>query len=117
MKMTLVSVQNRRNTPLSKRIPEGLLRHLSLVCFLVRMITEFGCDGTFRWTIRWRDICAARPGNLLDQLADRGGFCDCEVLMNVYPDYPPVSAPVPCAGVPKPGSSRACDLRPLRKSA
>ena len=88
-----------------------------LRCFLVRMITEFGYDGTFRWTIRWRDVCAARPGKLLDQLADRDGFCDCEVLMNVYPDYPPVSVALPCAGVPKPGSSRACDLRPQRKSA
>jgi hypothetical protein len=88
-----------------------------LRCFLVRMISEFGCDGTFRWTIRWRDVCAGRPGKLLNQLADRGGFCDCEVLMNVYPTYPPVRVPLPCGGVPKPGSFRPCDLRPLRKSA
>jgi hypothetical protein len=88
-----------------------------LRCFLVRMISEFGCDGTFRWAIRWRDVCAGRPGKLLDQLTDRGGFCDCEVLMNVYPAYPPVSVPLPCAGVPKPGSFRPCDLRPLRRSA
>lgn len=88
-----------------------------LRCFLLRMITEFGCDGTYRWTIRWRDIRAAQPGGLLGQLARRGGCCDCEVLMNVYPDYPPVSVPLPCAGVPRPGSSRPCDLRQLRKSA
>lgn len=88
-----------------------------LRCFLVRMIGEFGCDGTFRWTIRWRDVRAERRGKLLDQLADRGAFCDCEVLITVYPDYPPVRVPLPCAGVPKPGSVRPCDLRPLRKSA
>jgi hypothetical protein len=88
-----------------------------LRCFLLRMINEFGCDGTFRWTIRWRDVCAAQRGKLLHQLARRGGFCDCEVLMNVYPDYPPVDAALPCAGVPKPGSSKPCDLRQLRKSA
>jgi uncharacterized protein DUF2695 len=88
-----------------------------LRCFLLRMINEFGCDGTFRWTIRWRDVRAAQPAKLLDQLAGRGGFCDCEVLMNVYPDYPPVDAALPCAGVPKPGSSRPCNLRQLRKSA
>jgi Protein of unknown function (DUF2695) len=88
-----------------------------LRCFLLRMITEFGCDGTYRWTIRWREVCAARRAKLLDQLARRDGFCDCEVLMNVYPDYPPVNAALPCAGIPKPGSSRPCDLRWLRKSA
>ena len=32
-----------------------------LRCFLLRMITEFGCDGTYRWTIRWRDVRAVRP--------------------------------------------------------
>ena len=69
-----------------------------LRCFLLRMTTEFGCDGTFRWTIRWRDVCAGQPRKLLDQLAGRGGYCDCEVLMNVYPDYPPVDAALPCAG-------------------
>ncbi|HEX9525854.1 MAG TPA: DUF2695 domain-containing protein [Streptosporangiaceae bacterium] len=88
-----------------------------LRCFLLRMITEFGCDGTFRWTIRWRDVCAGQPGKLLDQLAGRGGYCDCEVLVNVYPDYPPVDVALSCAGVPKPGSSRPCDLRRLRKTA
>jgi hypothetical protein len=88
-----------------------------LRCFLLRMITEFGCDGTFRWTIRWRDVCAGQPGKLLGQLAGRGGYCDCEVLVNVYPDYPPVDVALSCAGVPKPGSSRPCDLRRLRKTA
>ena len=88
-----------------------------LRCFLLRMITEFGCDGTYRWTVRWRDIHAAKPGGLLRRLERQGGFCDCEVLMNVFPDYPASIRPLPCAGVARPGSLRACDLRPLRKSA
>lgn len=88
-----------------------------LRCFLLRMLTEFGCDGTYRWTIRWRDVSAAEPGKLLDQLFRRGGCCDCEVLMNVYPDYPNVQEALPCAGIPKPGSHRPCHLRPLRWSA
>src|SRR5258708_29876886 len=73
-----------------------------LRCFLLRMITEFGCDGTFRWTIRWPDVCAGHPGKLLGQLAGRGGYCDCGVLVDVYPDYPPVDVPLSCAGVPTP---------------
>ena len=32
-----------------------------LRCFLLRMINQFGCDGTHRWTIRWRDRRAPRP--------------------------------------------------------
>lgn len=88
-----------------------------LRCFLLRMISEFGCDGTFRWAIRWRDVCAGQPGRLLDQLARRGGCCDCEILMNVFPDYPDVRAPLPCGGVPKPGSHRPCHLGQLRRAA
>ncbi len=86
-----------------------------LRCFLLRMINEFGCDGTYRWTIRWRDIRAAQPGGLLRQLELRGGCCDCEILLNVFPDYPPSVAPLPCAGVLRPGSSKPCDLRSLRR--
>ena len=96
-----------------------------LRCYLLRMITEFGCDGTYRWTICWRDVCSRQPGGqperraltFLRRLADSGGCCDCEVLLNVYPDYPPGDAVLPCAGTPRPGSSRACNLRQLRSSA
>ncbi len=88
-----------------------------LRCFLLRMITEFGCDGTYRWTIRWRDVRAAQPRGLLNQFGRRGGFCDCEVLMNEFPDYPHVSVALPCAGVARPGSWRPCDLRRLGKTA
>lgn len=88
-----------------------------LRCYLLRMIIEFGCDGTYRWTIRWRDLRAGQPRGLLRQLGRRGGCCDCEVLMNVFPGYPPSVRPLPCAGVARPGSWRPCDLRGLSKTA
>ncbi len=89
-----------------------------LRCYLLRMINEFGCDGTHRWTVRWRDRRAAQPGGLLRQLQLRGGSgCDCEVLLNVFPDYPPSVGPLPCAGVSRVGSSKPCDLRALRRTA
>jgi Protein of unknown function (DUF2695) len=81
-----------------------------LRCYLLRMVTEFGCDGTFRWTIRWRDVRASQPAVLLGQLGQRGGCCDCEVLISVFPDYPLSGVPLPCAGVTRPGSYRPCDL-------
>jgi hypothetical protein len=87
-----------------------------LRCYLLRMIAEFGCDGGFRWAVRWRDVHAARPKGLLRRLAERGCCCDCEVLLNVYPDYPPVARPLPCAGIPQRGSVRPCDLRNLARS-
>ncbi len=87
-------------------------------CYLLRMVNEFGCDGTHRWTIRWRDLRAAQPGGLLRQFQLRGGCCcDCEVLLNVFPDYPDSTGPLPCAGVTRPGSARPCDLRALGRTA
>lgn len=34
-----------------------------------------------------------RTGGLTAYLKSRGGFCDCEVLMNVYPDREPDDNP------------------------
>lgn len=91
--------------------------HECLRCYLIRMITEFGCDGTYRWTIRWRDVRAAQPRGLIRQLQRRGGWCDCEVLINAYPDHQPVTEPLPCAGVARPGSWRPCEVGRLRRAA
>ena len=44
---------------LSRRLTEPGQREC-LRCFLVRMISEFGCDGSHRWTVRWRDLRARR---------------------------------------------------------
>ncbi len=88
-----------------------------LRCFLLRMITEFGCDGTYRWTIRWRDVRAAQPRGLVRQFELRGGCCDCEILLNVFAGYAPSIVPLPCTGVPRPGSAKPCDLGRLRRIA
>jgi Protein of unknown function (DUF2695) len=89
-----------------------------LRCFLLRMLNEFGCDGTHRWTIRWRDLRAPRARGLLRRLADKGGCCcDCEVLLNVFPDYPEGVGVLPCAGQPQPGSAVPCNLDNLRRTA
>jgi hypothetical protein len=88
-----------------------------LRCYLLRLINEFGCDGTYRWTLRWLEAHATRPSGPLRQLERRGGFCDCEIVMNAFPDYPPVARRLPCAGVSPPGSLRPCELRRLLESA
>lgn len=92
--------------------------HECLRCYLLRMINEFGCDGQHRWTIRWRDLRAPRSTGLIRRLQRLGGVCcDCETLLNVFPDYPDSPALLPCAGQRQAGSSAPCDLRQLRRSA
>ena len=102
---------------LSRRLTEPGQREC-LRCFLVRMISEFGCDGSHRWTVRWRDLRAPRALGLVPRLQRRGAVCcDCEVIFNVFPDYPETDQILPCAGVTRAGSAAPCHLRPLRKSA
>ncbi|MFG6402317.1 DUF2695 domain-containing protein [Microbacterium sp. P04] len=55
-----------------------------LVCFVNRMLNAFGCDNTLRFARAWRDERAPRATSLEERLADRGGFCDCEILYNAY---------------------------------
>ena len=88
-----------------------------LRCFLLRMISEFGCTGTHRWTVRWRAVRAPRATSLLGKLTELGGGCDCEVLLNVFPQYPPTARRLPCAGQPLSGSAVPCDLRGRRRTA
>jgi hypothetical protein len=90
-----------------------------LTCYLIRMVDEFGCDNHLPWAEHWRDRNAPRATALAARLGARGGFCDCEVLMNVYPhllredDDPP---PLPCLGVSRRGSTKPCRPIPPRRS-
>jgi hypothetical protein len=82
-----------------------------LRCYLTRMLTEFGCDGTHRWTLRWQRARAPQDKGLIARVKRRGGLCcDCEVVFNALPEYPDVDRLLPCAGSES-GSGEACDLR------
>lgn len=54
-----------------------------LCCYLLRMVVEHGCDNRLRWAAHWRDLVTPAWSGLEATLAARGGYCDCEVLMNV----------------------------------
>jgi len=102
---------------LSRQLTEPREREC-LRCFLLRMISEFGCDGTHRWTVRWRDLRAPRARDLVQRVQRRGGCCcDCEVIFNVFPDYRDSDEILPCAGVLRAGSAAPCALGSLRRSA
>jgi hypothetical protein len=56
-----------------------------LVCFVARQVGEFGCDGTHRVALQYRDSVAPRATELLVRLSAMGACCcDCEIFMNTY---------------------------------
>lgn len=60
-----------------------------LACYLIRMLEEFGCDGTLRWTRRWRDCEAPADKNLLRRFKARTLHYDSDVMINIVPDVIP----------------------------
>ena len=48
------------------------------------------CDGTFKYTKQWLDqnVPAERHDEVIEEMQSDGGFCDCEVLINCYNDFP-----------------------------
>ena len=63
-----------------------------LACFLLRVIPAFGCDNRLTWTHRWQGAMRSRrirTSGLTAYVKSRGGYCDCEVLLNVYDDRLP----------------------------
>jgi len=85
-----------------------------LLCYLSRMVNLSGCDGTHRWTVRWRDARAPRRTGLLRELARRGGICcDCEVMLNVWPGCLETAEFAACAGTDA-GRIDPCSARSAR---
>jgi hypothetical protein len=106
--LTTIAVESEM-TELSRTLTEPGEREC-LRCYLHRMLQQFGCDNTLRWAERWRDMRAPRASALAESLRRRGGYCDCEVILNVYPDYPDTEELLPCAGVSRRGSTDPCAL-------
>lgn len=55
-----------------------------LLCYVARMLEQFGCLSTLRFATRYRDLCAPRATALEWRLGQRGGFCDCGIFWNGY---------------------------------
>lgn len=78
-----------------------------LPCYLDRVLRDVPCDTTLRLARAYRDAVAPRAVALERRLGDGGGFCDCEVLWNVY--WSKSDDVKPCRGVRR-GSTKPCDL-------
>lgn len=112
-----------------------------LLCYVARMLVQSGCRTTLRFAPHHRDLRAPRVAGLEARLGGRGGFCDCEILLNGYElkrsmlnevgwlcpsvdhsdgdcfacDDALSTMPPPCAGVRK-GSTQGCRYwEPLRR--
>jgi hypothetical protein len=58
-----------------------------LYCYLVRMVGEYGCDSVGHFfTRQWIDSQSRRLDWVLGWVRSNGGFCDCEVVFNVFRD-------------------------------
>ncbi|MGH3569253.1 MAG: DUF2695 domain-containing protein [Pseudonocardia sp.] len=66
-----------------------LAQQAALAATISASVQERGCDNTLRSAQEW----AAREGvgwaGFQAQLEDHGGYCDCEVLLNVLPSDEP----------------------------
>lgn len=56
-----------------------------LLCYLYRNVNEFGCNGTHRFTLEYRNRVAPRATALIRRIKDMGACCcECELFMNAY---------------------------------
>jgi hypothetical protein len=55
----------------------------ALAAAIAAGLEEHGCDGTLRAVRRWAAQARVRWSTLKAELRRGGGFCDCEVVLNV----------------------------------
>lgn len=60
-----------------------------LYCYLESHLEATPCDHTLRFTEQWlkEHIPEDKVCNVVADLEEMGGYCDCEVLMNCYEEY------------------------------
>src|SRR5262245_5243816 len=64
----------------------------SLISFVDRHVRSDGCDHTHRFTQEWARQESVNWHDLLDILEANGGYCDCEVVLNL-PDGTDLQSP------------------------
>jgi hypothetical protein len=68
------------------RLPIGQRQFTSLLCYLDEVLALQGCDNTLHHAEGWARAHGVAWGRLARSLRGLGGFCDCEVGMNVAYD-------------------------------
>jgi hypothetical protein len=55
-----------------------------LVCFVERMVAEYGCDSSLLWATRFRDLRSPTATALEKRLRSKAVRCDCLVFQKAY---------------------------------
>ena len=69
--------------PIDRRLPRP---GECLYCHLVRALETADCDHSKKLTERWIDVQARSARWVLRWAETQGGYCDCEIVMNVFDD-------------------------------
>lgn len=93
--MTSIVTEAERYVARTARRLTAPQRQECLACYLCRTLPQLGCDGQLRLTRRWQRAQQQSTGGLTRYLRAGGGFCDCEVLFNVFGVDPAGDGP-PC---------------------
>jgi hypothetical protein len=67
----------------SVRVPLTPAQFRSLMAYAEEMIVMSGCDNTLHHAEAWARAHGVAWGRLSRSLRGLGGFCDCEVAMNI----------------------------------
>ncbi len=95
MTMTSIVTEAERYVARTARRLTAPQRQECLACYLCRTLPQLGCDGQLRLTRRWQRAQQQSTGGLTRYLRAGGGFCDCEVVFNVFGVDPAGDGP-PC---------------------
>lgn len=82
MKMEYLKQQKKEHI-LSANEAASLFEHLEI------RLQDKSCNHTHRFTQEWLDahISFMKHHDILNELEDMGGYCDCEILTSCYEDY------------------------------
>ncbi|WP_343061453.1 DUF2695 domain-containing protein [Nocardioides luti] len=64
---------------------DGLTQPISgecLPCYVARMLRTEGCDHTWRWASRFRELRSPDAAGMQRRLSRRGAACDCGIFVS-----------------------------------
>lgn len=87
-KQLLSDLRKKAGDEFENSLPMSKENFKKLFDYLNTELGDKGCDDTNRITRLFLDqIDAANSQGVLDWLADKGGYCDCEILANVEEQF------------------------------
>jgi len=87
-KQLLVNLRKKADDEFENSLPMSRESFKKLFDYLDIELNDKGCDDTNRLTKSFlTQIGAKNPEEILDWLADKGGYCDCEILANVEEQF------------------------------